>query len=61
MKALNVALAVALRTMRNEPQAASRLLHTALAGASDAFQHLLRASWQPTATVYNLFTIGALS
>ena len=35
-KALNAALAVALRTMHNEPQAASRLLHTALASASGA-------------------------
>jgi hypothetical protein len=35
-KALNAALAVALRTMENEPKAASRLLHTALAAASGA-------------------------
>jgi hypothetical protein len=34
--ALNAALAVALRTMQNEPKAASRLLHTALAAASGA-------------------------
>src|SRR5207237_1121662 len=35
-KALNVALAVALRTMEKEPKAASRLLHKALAAASGA-------------------------
>ena len=35
-KALNAALAVALRTMENEPKAASRLLHKALAAASGA-------------------------
>ena len=35
-KALNAALGVALRTMQNEPQAASRLLHRALAMASGA-------------------------
>jgi hypothetical protein len=32
-KALNAALAVALRTMQNEPKAASGLLHKALAAA----------------------------
>src|SRR5215208_5144638 len=35
-KALSAALAVALRTMHNERQAGSRLLHTALAAASGA-------------------------
>jgi len=35
-KALNAALTVALRTMRNEPKAASSLLHKALAAASGA-------------------------
>src|SRR5262249_43187605 len=35
-KALNAALAVALRTMEKEPKAASRLLHKALAAASGA-------------------------
>jgi EcsC family protein len=35
-KALSAALAVALRTMHNEPQAGSRLLHIALAAASGA-------------------------
>jgi hypothetical protein len=35
-KALNAALGVALRTMQNEPQAASRLLHRAMAMASGA-------------------------
>jgi len=35
-RALNAALAVALRTMQNEPQAASSLLHKALAAASGA-------------------------
>jgi hypothetical protein len=35
-RALNAALAVALRTMHNEPKAASRLLHIALAAASGA-------------------------
>jgi len=36
MKALDAALAVALRTMRNEPKPASGLLHKALATASGA-------------------------
>jgi len=35
-KALNAALAVALRTMQNEPKAASSLLHKALAATSGA-------------------------
>jgi EcsC protein family len=35
-RALNAALTVALRTMQNEPQAASRLIHRALAAASGA-------------------------
>src|SRR5262249_60470579 len=35
-KALEAALAVALRTMEKEPKAASRLLHKALASASGA-------------------------
>src|SRR5271156_454925 len=35
-KALNAALAVALRTMNNEPKAASGLLHKALAATSGA-------------------------
>jgi hypothetical protein len=35
-KALNAALAVALRTMEKEPKAASRLLHKALAATSGA-------------------------
>src|SRR5271154_4747026 len=35
-KALNAALTVALRTMRNEPKAASSLLHKALVAASGA-------------------------
>jgi hypothetical protein len=35
-KALNAALAVALRTIRNEPKAASGLLHKALVGTSGA-------------------------
>jgi hypothetical protein len=35
-KGLNAALSVALRTMKNEPQAGSRLLHKALAAASGA-------------------------
>src|ERR1700751_4231170 len=35
-KALDAALAVALRTMRNEPKAASGLLHKALAATSGA-------------------------
>src|SRR2546429_10023142 len=35
-KALNVAVAGALRTMEKEPKAASRLLHKALAAASGA-------------------------
>jgi hypothetical protein len=35
-KALNAALAVALRTMRNEPKAASGLLHKALVATSGA-------------------------
>jgi len=35
-KGLNAALAVALRTMRSEPQAGSRLFHKALAAASGA-------------------------
>jgi len=35
-KALNAALAVALRTMQNEARAASRLLHKALAATSGA-------------------------
>src|SRR3984893_10888129 len=41
-KGLNAALKVALRTMENRPEAASRLLHKALATASGAIGGSLR-------------------
>src|SRR5262249_39675326 len=61
-KALNAALAVALRTMHNEPQAASRLLHTALAAASGAvggaFGIAALAVELPISTIIMLRSIG---
>src|SRR5437899_6384462 len=53
-KALNVALAVALRTMEKEPKAASRLLHKALAAASGAVGGVNRRCRHAAAQILDL-------
>src|SRR5205823_12635768 len=64
-KALNAALAVALRTMEKEPKAASRLLHKALAAASGAvgggFGLAALPVELPISTIIMLRSIGDLA